>query len=46
MARDALEPANDLSTDELFSRVLDDLRVDDDSRLQHLVSLQVVLRKQ
>lgn len=37
--RDALAPENDLSTEELFDRVLEDLRHDDDRRLGALAAL-------
>lgn len=37
--RDSLSPEHDLSTEELFERVLEDLRHDDDRRLDPLVAL-------
>lgn len=37
--RDVLRPETDLSTDALFERVLEDLRVDDDDRLGAIVAL-------
>ena len=39
MSRDFLEDENDLSTDELFARTLEDLREDDDARLRPLIAL-------